>query len=153
MPKSKSSRKKYRPRRVEKNILGLVIPSVMMMADQAETTDIHIKMHDCMSDVAHGKGTAEDANLLLWTACITFAYTKLRAGLGKEFAADIRAGYKAARRLQLRGEKTGRFAFTEPEKKVMVRLLEIHEVQLQAATVGETYAAMDYCHAKLCAVG
>lgn len=150
MPKSKSSGKKYRPRRVEKNILGLVIPNVMMMADQAETTDIHVKMHDCMADVVAGNGTESDANLLVWTACITLAYTKLREGLGRQFAADIRAGYKAARRLQLRGERTGQFVFTGTEKKAMAWLLEIHEVQLQAATVAETYAAMEYCKAKLC---
>lgn len=154
MPKSKSKgKKKYRQRRVEDNILGLVMPKNMRLADQPNSANVRIKIQDSMTELVMGRGTEADANLLVWSACVAFALTKLREGLGRQFAADIRAGYKAVRRLQMRGEKTGRFVFTGVEKNAVNYLLEIHDVQLQAATVEEIYTSIDYTSLKLCRAG
>lgn len=67
----------------------------------------------------------------------------MRAGLGKDWATEIRAGQDAVFAMAQRGVSKGdRFLFNGPEILAVNTVLEIHDAQLSECTIAELDSAI-----------
>ena len=100
---------------------------------KSEMTLLGVKNHGAMVALTEGNGTKDDA-LAIHCAMFT-ALVMARRGTGDEWEATLDQGRMAAIALLLRGDATGRYLFTGPEIKAANLAMEVHEAQLNAATI------------------
>lgn len=130
-------RSRYKPKPVRIDVMHYVKTGFSLAADLPESVDLRIKYHDAMRNVVYGKANRDDVDVLVNAINMAQAFCKIRPGLGAEFKADIDAAHDALLVMAKRGLKFGRFAFTGQELQAMNYFMEIHDTQLQAATVAE----------------
>lgn len=139
-------RSKYKPRKLRVDTLSYVVSGFEPMHTDNQVR-LSATMHQSMKQLVAGNGTEDDVHFLVYAACMGLALVKLRDGLGLEFKDDIDAGFKALRQLHDRGHANGgRFIFTGEEMKAVNWMIEVHDVQLQAASQLEMERAIPLCN-------
>lgn len=137
-------RSKYRPKGVRIDAVNWVVSGLQPLRS---VKDEHIalltKNHGAMADLAKGNGTRDHIDIIIAALNMTEALYRVRAGLGKDWAAEIRAGQDALLTMTRRGVERNRFLFTGPEMQAVNLALEIHDAQLDQCTVAELEAAIE----------
>ena len=128
MAKSQKPRKQYRrkifganPLRVMEDLAPLTLKDQMKFG---------VLAHETHTRLVLGPGTMDDAMLVGGTLNVSeLMATKYMVGY--DWLAEILAAQQALGAMMARGEKTGTYAYTGPEKKAVDLALEIHDAQLE----------------------
>jgi hypothetical protein len=126
----KPRNKKYQgPKYVCRNVFATVFGG-MGGTHIEHLRDVQIKNHLAMAEMAQGRGTREQWNLIV--GAINIANIMCEQGIGDEFRAKTIAARNAllavGKRAVLNEE---RFIFTGPELQAINEALEIHDAQLE----------------------
>lgn len=137
-------RSSYRPKGVRLDNMHWVMSGFKKLTDLPEQNVIlRIKNHEALRSMVAGTGASADVHVLINALNMTEALAVVRDELGADWKAEIRAGQDALHTMALRGAAKGRFLFTGPELNAINQAMEIHDAQLDAATVAELERAMD----------
>lgn len=137
-------RSAYRPRAVLKDPVAWVVNGFKPLTSvKDEHTSLLAKNHSAMGEIVQGRGTKAHIDVLIAAVNMAEALYRVRAGLGKDWAAEIRAGQDALLSMARRGVAKGnRFLFTGPEIQAVNTVLEVHDAQLGECTIAELESAI-----------
>lgn len=134
-------RSKYRPKGVRLDNMTWLPQGMKPMSVVPESLDLKIKNHAAMTSLVKGTGTRGDIDVLI--GAFNMAEALARIGRGQDWASEIRAGQDALYQMSRRGLDKGKFLFTGPELKAANLCMEIHDAQLEVATVAEIERCLD----------
>lgn len=137
-------RSAYRPRAVLRDPVSWVVNGFKpLTAVKDEHVRLLAKNHAAMDEMTHGRGTKAHIDVLISAVYMAEAMYRVRAGLGKDWATEIRAGQDALFNMSQRGVANGnRFLFTGPEILAVNTVLEVHDAQLSECTIAELESAI-----------
>jgi hypothetical protein len=117
--------------------------------DQHQFVALALAAHSALEAVRTGAATDDHANTLALAANV--ALVLCDAGLLSEHTAEVKAGQAAVLSLYLRHQRTGRAVFAGPELQHAMRMLQIHDAQLEnsACTQGLMSAALVEIHRRM----
>lgn len=133
---------KYKPKGVRLDNM-LWVTSGMKKVSQVEDAGVMLKIknHMAMTNLVQGRGSRDDVDLMIAAMNVTEAFAI--HGKGKDWKTEIRAAQDAlvamARRGVARGDK---FIFTGEEMQAINLAMEIHDVQLDEASVADLERAL-----------
>ena len=138
-------RSKYRPKGVRIDAVNWVVQGLQPLRDvREEYIGLRTKNHSSMTEITQGHGTRDHIDMLIAALNMTEALARVRDGLGRDWAPEIRAGQDALLHMTRRGiERGDRFVFTGPEIQAVNLALDIHDAQLEQCTVAELEKALD----------
>lgn len=139
-------RSKYRPRKVFADPVTWVINGLRQVSEHEEAIGLKIKNHSALSDVTQGHGDRNKVDVLIAAMNMAEALYTVNPDLGKQYAVEIKAAQDAIFHMARRGVDMGRFVFTGPEMRAINTGMEIHDAQLDACTVGELEASIEYVY-------
>lgn len=152
MPNCRKPRKKYRPKGVLPDPMSYVMKGFVPIAQVGdEAVKLKIKAYDALNNIREGRGEFKDVDQVVAAMNVCEALA-LGGEIGKEYAAEIRAGQDALFAMAQRGADTGRFLFTGPELVAVNEAMEIHAAQMDIVTVAELQTALQ-CVVKLTRTG
>jgi len=137
-------RSSYRPKGIRPDAVAYVLSSIkpLSQVDDALTT-LKIKNHGAMAAVTQGYAGRDDMDVLI--AATNIAEALALKGIGADYAEEIRAGQDALKSLCARGVKRGnRFIFKAEEMQALNLAMEVHDAQLEVATVKQLEQAVDF---------
>lgn len=137
-------RSKYRPKGVRIDAVNWVVSGLKPLASIKDEHQLLVaKNHAAMNEITHGRGKRSHIDVLIAALNMAEALYRVRANLGKDWAAEIRAGQDALLVMSRRGVARGdRFVFTGPEMMAINLVLSIHDQQLEQCTVAELESAI-----------
>ena len=135
-------RSKYRPKAVLPDPLSYVLKGfVPITAVQDENTKLRIKNHSAIEDVRTGAATKHSLDVLINS--FNMAETLAVMGIGDEYLPEIHSAQDALREMIEKGiERDCRFLFTGQQLQDVVLGMEVHDAQLDRATLGELQQAL-----------
>ena len=126
-------RSKYRPKGVRLDCMTYVKAGLMPMRQAEKAEVISLTNYTSLDALCKGQGTRMDCLSLIHA--VNLAEALVIMGFGKEYEKMIRAGSDAVQALSKRGIHTGRWILRGEEMQAIRLMLEIHEAQLDVATV------------------
>lgn len=136
-------RKKYKPKPILVNPMGFVLEGMAPVRDYGEyLLDLRIKHSNALALLVQGQATKDEIDTLISGANMTEAF--LMMGVGEEFRAEIKRGQDALFDAAARGAKLGRFILKGEEMKAINDLFEIHDAQLDVATINDVDRAIRF---------
>lgn len=137
-------RSSYRPKGIRPDAVSYVLSSIKPLSkvDDALTT-LKIKNHGAMAAVTQGYACRDDMDLLI--AAMNIAEAFCIKGIGSDYYPQIRAGQDALQALCKRGVDRGdRFIFKSEEMQALNLAMEVHDAQLEVATVKQLEQAVEF---------
>lgn len=127
-------RSKYRPKPVLANPLAYVIESITPLAKHDDAlVDLKLKNHLAMTVLTRGEATKQDMDVLI--AAVNMTEAMHRLGFGTEYKDIVNTGLASLYALCNRGAESGRFVLRAEEMKALNNVMELHDAQLEIATV------------------
>ena len=126
-------RSKYRPKGVRLDCMHYVKTGLMPMRQAEKQEVISLTNYTALDALCKGSGTRMDCLSLIHA--VNLAEALVINGIGEEYKAQIRAGSDAVQALSKRGIQTNRWIMRGEEMQAIRLMLEIHEAQLDVATV------------------
>lgn len=137
-------RSKYKPKGVRLDVVRYVVEGMKPMAQHPAVLDLRIKNHAAMTAVVKGMATRGDIDVLIAALNMAEALVLVKAELGSDWRGEINAAQDALYAMAKRGvDNNNRFIFTGPEMKTMNLAMEIHDAQIEKATVAQLEQAID----------
>lgn len=134
-------RSKYRPKPVRLDAIEHAISGVRPLTSVGSYfIDLKIKNHHALAQMTAGTATRSDVEILVAALNMAEALAKLR--VGKDWMPEIEAGQEALRSMLIRATEKKRFLFTGPELNAVNLANDVHDAQLEAATVAELEKAI-----------
>lgn len=126
-------RSKYKPRGVIYDTMTFVTKGISRLVENTED-DLKIRIRSKLGfqKISDGNGTMKDLDSLVAAANMTTALSRTH---GSDWKVEIRAGVDAIEAIQLRLAKWGKVQATPAELTAIKLLRDIHDAQLDAATV------------------
>lgn len=125
----KPRNKAYKPKYVARNVLASVFGG-MGSSHSDHLRTLQIKNHAAMVEMAQGRGTREQWNLIV--GAINIANIMCEQGIGDEFRAKTIAARDSLLAVGKRAVKNDdRFVFTGPELQAINEALDCHDAQLE----------------------
>ena len=135
-------RSKYRPKGVRLDPIRYVLEGMKPMANHPAALDLRIKNHDALANITRGNATRGDMDVLI--SALNMAEAMAILGIGADYRGEIRAAQDAVLAMARRGiERNNRFLFTGQEMQAVNLAMEIHDAQIEAATVADLEKAID----------
>jgi hypothetical protein len=137
-------RSKYRPKAQLHDPLTWVLAGLRPVLTAKEVMDnVRIKNHMALRCVVEGTATRKDMDILIEAFNITEALARVDPALGRDWAAEIKAGQDALLSMCKRGVSLGdRFVFTGAELNAANTVMELHDAQLERCTVAQMEKAI-----------
>ena len=137
-------RSKYRPKAQLTDPLTWVLAGMRPVLTAKEVMDnVRIKNHLALRCVVEGTATRKDMDVLIEAFNITEALARVDPALGRDWAAEIKAGQDALLAMGKRGVGLGdRFVFTGAELNAANTVMELHDAQLERCTVAQMEKAI-----------
>ena len=137
-------RSKYRPKAQLPDPLNWVLAGLRPVLTAKEVMDnVRIKNHLALRCVVEGTATRKDMDILIEAFNITEALARVDPALGRDWAAEIKAGQDALLSMCKRGVSLGdRFVFTGAELNAANTVMELHDAQLERCTVAQMEKAI-----------
>lgn len=142
-------RSKYRPKGVRIDTLNFVLSGLKPALSHKAATPMRIRSHAAMTALTKGVATKSDIDALIFAFNVTEGLTLINPKLGADWKDEIRAGQDALFNIALRGKDTHKFVLSGPEMVAMNLVMDIHEAQLEQATVLEVERATDLVHHRI----
>jgi hypothetical protein len=105
--------------------------------------NLRVKNHNALTEVVQGRGNRDQIDVLIAAMNMAEALYRVNPDLGLQYSPDIKAAQDALYTMSKRGLERGRFLFTGPELTAMNTGMEIHDAQLDVATIAELEKALD----------
>lgn len=136
-------RSKYRPKGVRLDVVDYVLTSIKPVSTlTSEVATLRIKNHGALTAVCQGNADRADIDVLI--AAVNIAEALVIQGVGKDYAAEIRAGQDALRDMAKRGVNLGdRFILRALELQAINLAMEVHDAQLDAITMQQLERAIE----------
>lgn len=148
MPSNKKPRKAYRPRPVLADPMGYVRESLVPIAQhESYLIDLKIRNSLAMAALLRGGAAKGDMDMLIAMSNIVEALCAL--DFGSEHKAVAVDGREAILRIVFRAVEKLRFTPTGPEIGALNALMELHDAQMDAITVGDMERALAYAKAQM----
>lgn len=103
----------------------------------------------CLSTMLAGHGNYEAWGVIVKNLNVAMLLTEL--GYGEEWLPRIKEAMAGAYRAQLREKRTGRWGFDGPAAAAIRDVLQVHQVQLEAASKAHVLEALQVMHERLAA--
>lgn len=127
-------RSKYRPKKILANPVGYVLESLTPLVKHDDAlVNLKVKNHYAMASLTQGRATKMDMDVLINMANMTEALYRL--GFGTEYKDIIAQGNSALLAVSRRGAESNRFILKSEEMRALNELTELHDAQLEVATV------------------
>lgn len=121
--------------------MAYVMESVSFVSGQTTfIRDLHIRNHLAMTALTQGKATKGDMDLLIAMNNVVEALWRL--GYGKEFEDVLKHGSSALLSVARRGAESGRFVLKSEEMNALNTLMDLHDAQMDAITIGDLEKAI-----------
>jgi hypothetical protein len=132
-------RSKYRPKGVIMDPMAYVKESLSPV-EASYLLALRIRNHAAMMALTQGKATRDDIDLMIAMANMTEAL--YRMGLGRDYAEEVRQGLDALYEVGRRGASNYKFVLRANEMGALNTLMELHDAQMDIATVGDVDRAL-----------
>ena len=132
-------RSKYRPKGVIMDPMAYVKESLSPV-EASYLLALRIRNHAAMMALTQGKATRDDIDLMIAMANMTEAL--YRMGLGRDYAEEVRQGLDALYEVGHRGASNYKFVLRANEMGALNTLMELHDAQMDIATVGDVDRAL-----------
>lgn len=137
-------RSKYKPKGVRLDVVRYVVEGLKPMASHPAVLDLRIKNHGALTAVVKGNATRDDIDVLIAALNMAEALMILRENLGRDWSDEVRAAQDALLNMCQRAVRNGdRFIFTGPEMQAVNLGMEIHDAQIDQASVADLEKAID----------
>jgi hypothetical protein len=148
-PLTMRKRSKYKPKGVRLDPISYVLSGIKPVLSHSASTPLRIRMHSAMTALTKGEATRSDIDALISTFNITEALLRVNPKLGSDWTAEVKAGQDALFNVAVRGATSQKFVLTGPEMAAMNLVVDVHEAQLEQATVLEIERATDMVHHRI----
>jgi len=128
-------RSKYKPREVRLDTMAYVMSGLKKFDDVSVAIDVRLKNHTSLDLLCTGKAAKAHINILIGAFNMVEALARLRDEMGADWVKEIRQAQDALLAVAQRGAATEHFVCRGPEMVVLKLAMEIHDAQLDAATV------------------
>lgn len=137
-------RSSYRPKGVRLDNMAWVTAGLKKVGNLPKAgVGLKIKNHLALDSIMHGDGTRESIDDLIACFNIAEALYRVNPRLGRDYAQEIKMAQDAVYSLGQRYIKTSRVVFTGMEMMAVRAAMDIHDAQLDDATVKEMEHAID----------
>lgn len=134
-------RSKYRPKPVRVDAIEYVISGIKPLTSVGSYfIDLKIKNHHALAQMTQGQATRSDVEILV--AALNMAEALAMLKVGNDWMAEIEAGQAALRSMLIRANDKRKFLFTGPELNAVNLANDVHDAQLEAATVAQLEKAI-----------
>lgn len=134
-------RSKYRPKPIRTDVIQYVISGIKPLTSVGSYfIDLKIKNHHALAQMAQGQATRSDVETLV--AALNMAEALAILKVGKDWMTEIEAGQAALRSMLVRANEKKKFLFTGPELNAVNLANDVHDAQLEAATVAQLEKAI-----------
>jgi len=134
-------RSKYKPKGVRLDNMAWVQSGLRRVDEVSESATIKIRNHDAMNTLRLGTATKVEIDVLINALNVSEALA--HNGVGSDWMPELRTAQDALYTLAKRG-LTSRFIVRGEELKALNLAMEIHDAQLEAVTVKQLEAALDF---------
>ena len=136
-------RSKYRPKGVRIDTMAYIMSGLKKFDDVEVAIDVRLKNHLAMEALRLGKATKDEVDVLIETFNMVEGLCRLNGKFGQDWSKEIREGQDALLEMSRRGLETGKFICKASELVAMNLVLQIHDAQLDTATVKDVELAVD----------
>lgn len=136
-------RSKYKPKGVRIDTMAYVMSGLKKFDEVEVAVDVRIKNHLAMESLRLGTATKHDVDVLIGTFNMVEGLYRLNEKFGQDWSKEIREGQDALLAMSRRGLETGKFICKSSELVAMNLVMEIHDAQLDKATVKDVELAVD----------
>lgn len=137
-------RSKYKPKSVRLDNLSWIRAGFQKVGTLPQAgVGLKIKNHVALDAIMHGNADRSMVDDMIAAFNIAEALYKVNPDLGLDYAQEIKAAQDAILALGQRYLKTGKIVFTGPEMLAVREAMDIHDAQLDQATVREMEQAID----------
>ncbi len=134
---------KYKPKGVRLDNMAWVQSTIKKVGTlPGAGVSLKLRNHTALDAILKGQGAVADINVLIAALNMSEALTRVRTDLGQDWAEEIRAAQDAVYVMGRRGVERGSFLFTGPEMTAVKLVMDLHDTQLDACTVGELERAL-----------
>ena len=134
-------RSKYKPKGVRLDNMAWVQSGLRRVEDVSASATIKIRNHDAMNTLRLGNATKVEIDIII--AALNIAEALARRGVGSDWLPELRAAQDHLLALARRGLKS-RFIVRADELTALNLAMEIHDAQLEAVTVKQLEAALNF---------
>jgi hypothetical protein len=134
-------RSKYKPKGVRLDNMAWVQSGLRRVDEVSESATIKIRNHDAMNTLRLGTATKVEIDVLINALNVSEALA--HNGVGGDWMPELRTAQDALYTLAKRG-LTSRFIVRGEELKALNLAMEIHDAQLEAVTVKQLEAALNF---------
>lgn len=139
MPRSHKPRKRYVPKRVEFDTIGLAHAQASLL-QPAQRRDLVAPMLSAFDRMRAGQGTSQDwCNL---ADAMNVAERLAEINLANDRMPEFMAAQAVLAELHERAQARGTYTMRGPEIATLATAVELHEVQLEVCTQGEAAHAI-----------
>ena len=134
---------KYKPRQIKADAVTWVINGFRNISDTGDVVlNLKIKNHEAIESLRRGQATRNDLDILIGAFNVTEALARMK--IGDDYANEIKAGQDALLAIGKRGvSNNDRFILKALELTAINLTMEIHDAQLEVATIADLEKAMD----------
>ena len=136
-------RSKYRPKPVRFDTVSYVVSGMKKFDDVSVAVNLRIRNHDALEALRLGKATREDIDIIIGAFNMAEGFLRLRDAFGRDWATEVRAGQDALLAVATRGVERGSFICRPEEWTAITLVMEVHDAQLDQATVKDMELALD----------
>jgi len=140
-------RSKYRPKGVRIDTMEYIMSGLKKFDDVEVAIDVRLKNHLAMEALRIGNATRDEVDVLIGTFNMVEGFCRLNEKFGRDWAKEIREGQDALLTMSRRGLEADKFVCTDDELTAMNLVLQIHDAQLDTATVKDVELAVDIVNA------
>jgi hypothetical protein len=139
MPRSHKPRKRYIPKRVEIDTIGLAHARASLL-QPAQRRDLVLPMQSAFERLRAGQGTAPDwCNL---ADAMNVAERLAEINIASDRMPEFNSAQAVLAELHQRAQQRGSYTMRGPEIATLAAAVELHEVQLEVCTQGEAAQAI-----------
>ena len=133
---------KYKPKGVRLDVMTWVQSGLKPFTSVSLAVDIRIKNHIAIEQLRLGQADKENIDIIIGAFNMMEGFVRL--GIGTDWSEEIREGQDALLAVARRGvQRNMRFVATGPELTALNLAMEVHDAQLDVATVRELEKALD----------
>lgn len=136
-------RSKYRPKGVRVDTMAYVMSGIKKFDEVDIALDLRIKNHTALNLLCTGNASKTHIDFLIGAFNMVEALARLREDMGADWVKEIQQAQDALLAVAQRGVATEHFICRGPEMVALKLAMEIHDAQLDAATVLDIERALD----------
>ena len=134
---------KYKPKGIRLDAVNWVIAGMKPISSVGDAILVlKAKNHSALTEVVQGRGNREQIDVLIGALNICEAFAV--HGKGSDWLPEIKEAQDALYDMALRGVNTEKFLFRGPEMQAVNLAMDLHDLQLEAATVKELEDMTDF---------